>query len=224
MITPLIDRKNKIIMGWTPKAACTTAIKMFFDNMGILDRALKYHPWVHEFRELIFYSEFGEPSPEDFDNPEFFKFKIVRNPYHRSIGGFDIFLKEKHKAFDALSFSFEDFVKFLQTEDLNYCNPHWKYQSDEHNDKYKIVKVENLTEEIKKINKLTGSKFKTDLTSDHHHVKVPLHKFIGDRKFYKVFPPKIPAYEDFYNIKLKATIREIYAQDFEDYDYQQAIP
>ena len=44
---------NKFIFAWTPKGGCTTVTKMVFDAMGILDEALEYHPWVHEYRSKV---------------------------------------------------------------------------------------------------------------------------------------------------------------------------
>ena len=38
-------------MGWTARAACTFAVSIFLESVGLLDEALAFNPFVHEYRE-----------------------------------------------------------------------------------------------------------------------------------------------------------------------------
>ena len=55
----IVDEKSKLVMLWTPKAACTTACIMMFKHMGLLEDALKRSKWIHEYRTKFFYKEHG---------------------------------------------------------------------------------------------------------------------------------------------------------------------
>ena len=85
--TALIDRERKIIMDWSPKVGCTILTKMFLTQMGLLEEALAYNPWIHEYRMFVFYKD-HLVSREDLRNPEFYKFKVVRNPYSRVVSAY----------------------------------------------------------------------------------------------------------------------------------------
>ena len=55
----LIDHKSKMIMFWTPRAACTTSVSTFYKNMGTFDTVIKKFPWIHNHRDTHFYGEHG---------------------------------------------------------------------------------------------------------------------------------------------------------------------
>lgn len=209
-------------MGISPKAGCTVATKMFFKHMGLLDEALKFHPWVHEFRHNIFYERYGRVSREDMRDPSFFKFKVVRNPYHRVISGFfrylDIF-KEKRPPE-----SFHDFLTRLKDTDLLTCDRHWRRQATEDAPDYydKVIKIENFAEGVKEINQQLGTSFDSGFTSWHHLRKEGSKEFCGRLKFDATVQIKtIPDYEHFYDAEIRRLVNELYAIDFETYQYPQ---
>ncbi len=79
----LIDRKNKIIIDWSAKAGCTSAMEIFFRHMGILrehckvsDEALHYGPWVHHYREKVF-SKNNLVTEKDLKSPDYFRIKFL---------------------------------------------------------------------------------------------------------------------------------------------------
>ena len=53
-----IPNKN-ILIDWTPKSGCTTVCKMIFKYLGILDEALKYSKWIHDYRMHKYYNKYG---------------------------------------------------------------------------------------------------------------------------------------------------------------------
>lgn len=82
--TAVIDRRHNLIMGWSARSACTSAMTMFFENGGIytLENMFEF-PKVHDYREAL--GDAIMPRLTDMTNPQFIKFKIVRNPYKRAI-------------------------------------------------------------------------------------------------------------------------------------------
>lgn len=76
----LIDRDRGVIMDFSEKSGCTIGTKMFFRHMNILDKALNFSPWIHDYRIHRFYND-NPISIEDLKNDSFYKFKIVRNPF-----------------------------------------------------------------------------------------------------------------------------------------------
>ena len=83
----LIDHEAKICMGWTARAACTFAVSIFFEKLGLLDKALAYHPMVHNYRNDVLDQRFVA-SAEDCAGPGVTAFKIVRNPFARATSSF----------------------------------------------------------------------------------------------------------------------------------------
>ncbi len=210
---PLIDPNNKIVMGWAAKSGCTIAVKMFFDHMDILEEAEGFSDGdkaVHDFRMLVFYDRYGKPTNRHFSDSTYFKFKVVRNPFERAVSSFIHYVE--HCASNPCSFV--DFVRFLKTENLEDCDAHWKLQLDGFDDKYdKIIKLEDMAEGIKKINILRGTKFRTNFTSGHHHIKKDAGEFVGYKKFICGMIKTIPSYNNFYNDVLKEDIAKLYNKD-----------
>ena len=84
----LIDPAFRVVMGWTARAACTFAVSIFLNHLGLLDEALEYDSFVHNYRvdkldHRYKVRPFGNDS--QLTKPEFTSFKIVRNPYARAV-------------------------------------------------------------------------------------------------------------------------------------------
>ena len=83
----LIDPASKICMGWTARAACTFAVSIFFEHLGLLDKALAYNPFVHEYRTDVMDRRFVG-SADHCTGPGVTAFKIVRNPFARATSSY----------------------------------------------------------------------------------------------------------------------------------------
>ncbi|MBU0577413.1 sulfotransferase family protein [Patescibacteria group bacterium] len=235
-IKALKDSKNKIIMDWNAKAGCTVCVKMFFRNMGILQKALDYsastknRKWVHDYRP-IFYKSNGV-TKEDLEDPSYFKFKVARNPYSRVISSYIFAMKGQYVDEEIMKvlklktkdISFSQFITYLSKIDLETCNQHHELQKKRYEKESSpfdyIAKLENIDEEIKNINKLAGTHFSLDGLSSTHHASTnnDIQKNVSNEPWSKI-KDQIPNYKYFYNPELIKKVGRIYKEDIEEYGY-----
>ena len=117
----LLDNKHDIIMDWTPKAACTMMVEMFWDQMGIKN-GLHYpkNSFIHSYRQN-FYRVCGMVKSSLMSSTDYYKFKVVRNPYSRAVSSYIHVMKQlvhdlgsmlsgKDQVEDYNNLSFEQFL------------------------------------------------------------------------------------------------------------------
>lgn len=87
---PLYNKNFPLILFWSQKSGCTIFVKWFFFQLGLLDRALQYNPWVHYYREQIYEQQknYKENLVEEILLSRKDTIKLVRNPYYRAISSF----------------------------------------------------------------------------------------------------------------------------------------
>lgn len=86
---PLYNRGFPIILFWSQKSGCTILAKWFFFQLGLLDQALQYNPWVHYYREQVYEKQKDHQKNLIQDLIQGKKtIKLVRNPYHRAVSSF----------------------------------------------------------------------------------------------------------------------------------------
>ena len=244
---PLYDANRKIALMWSAKAGCTTAIKWFFNLMGFLDMGLYYHPWIHVFRNQVYYkSRNFEKNILDILNGEYVLIKVVRNPYTRAVSSYVHAMKHKHehkriprslairKPQD--SYTFREFVKHLKVSGVESCEQHHRQQIHplelmglveiDH-----LVKVENFEEDLRKVERELGippCDFSKLNTSSHHTKRIhdPLGECVADKRFSidkKARGVELPAYEMFYTQDIANDVYTVYQKDFEAYNYPRSI-
>src|SRR5947209_6686716 len=85
----LIDERHKLVMLWSEKASCTTAIVMMLRHMGLLEEAKAYHYWIHKYRSEVFYKKYGFVDlNKHLLSGKYFVFKVIRNPYDRAVSSY----------------------------------------------------------------------------------------------------------------------------------------
>jgi len=225
----LLLKCNNFIIDWAPKAACTIVTKQWFDQMGILEEALSYNPWVHCFREHVFYEKFGSVTTSHLESDDFIKIKYVRNPYSRAVSSYIHGCKFPglFENFEKKNPSFHVFLQGLASGKLsiNTGGNHWRIQNCYPKVKYdETIKIENLEPETKRLNKKYNLNLKCNFTSDHHVEKNDkIDNFFNtpasEVKNY-LDENKIPEYDSFYNEEVINMVYEIYKTDIETYNYK----
>ena len=56
---PLYSEEKQLAVLFSPKAGCTFAVKWFYFQTGILEEALAYSPWPHDYRLQVLYQQPG---------------------------------------------------------------------------------------------------------------------------------------------------------------------
>lgn len=238
----LLDRERKIIMDWTPRAACTLAVEMFLEELGI-HKDKDYTGFVHVYRSAhLFPSNVTESM---LINNTYYKFKVVRNPYDRVISSYlhmleheilrnNIFQHIEEYKKDPMGTSFRRFLDyFVYTTGIFIDGGHFKPQSsDEEVMLYKaekpsifnrIVKVENANEGLKLVNEdfHTNYSFPVDTIMHHHNYSnISSMRFAGDMSFRELMEESLmPLHEHFYDRDIKSKVEKIFAFDLLLYNY-----
>lgn len=253
---PLFHPNLPIVIYWSAKSGCSAVTKWFFYQLNLLEEAYKYSYWVHNYRHEVFQKtkDYDSLLIEKIYNRESLIIKVVRNPFSRAVSSyfalntffennrnFDKFQNEERKKIlnylaignsQKLSFSFREFIAYLETEKRK--NIHFLPQTHP-SERTKLVKIdrliklENLQEDLMDIqNELSLKKIDCErIFKSHHHVKYKNanNKFCGDY----LFPYKrstnyiIPRYQSFYDQKLQDSVYKLYLEDFQRYYYDNSL-
>lgn len=203
----MVDYKRKILMSWTPKAGCTQAVLMFLDDMGFKE-GVDFRGWPHDFRPA-FAERCGRVSPCAYFDKDYYRFKIVRNPYDRAVSSFLHVMHSKivpeHHLISSIpgiqrkgQITFKDFLTYIETNsktplaiDLKdgshvrkqcYDFEYYGWLRGKHNYN-RIVKLENFEADIAKVNEESGAHFKTNFTSQHYAKRVEENFYVGNISF-----------------------------------------
>jgi hypothetical protein len=175
----LKNSHRKIIMDWSPKAACSVMVAMFFDSMNIR-QDINYTGFVHDYRNEVFYHKYGLVTMEELLDTSWYKFKVVRNPYARMISSYMQVMSYpslkgmffEHNATIQHNATFEQFVTIYHNEwfgkgryfpGIDHVDPQaleieWKAYSNHDSLFNQIVRLEHFNTDIKKVNRDTGNR------------------------------------------------------------------
>ena len=168
------DPSKMVIMDWTPKAACSVMVAMFFETMNI-KQGVNYTGFVHRYRQDVFLPRYGHVTMEELQDPSWYKFKVVRNPYARMVSSYfqimKTFEKDKFFKFNTTlqhNASFEQFVSIYRNEwygkrwgfdahiDAQLSDFEWVAYNNHDRIFNQIVRYEHFDSEIQKVNRDTG--------------------------------------------------------------------
>jgi hypothetical protein len=236
---PLIYPEKKLCLFFSAKSGCTFATKWFFYQQGLLDQALAYNKFVHEYRRHIYVkSEIYKNELKHVLSDDYIRIKLVRSPYTRAVSSYIHAIKSNHvdteistflnrPLTEKCRFSFEEFISFLEKTGVIFCNPHNRIQAlpEELQNKLSfsyIIKLENAMHEFKKLETKLNLK-KADLESlsksFHHRIKLPSNEYNGNKHLGRL-DNTFYAYESFYNDTLKDKVMKLYSSDFTQYQYK----
>lgn len=234
---PLFDPDKKLILFWSQKSGCTSVIKWFFQGMGLLEEALAYDAWIHKYRMWVYVDPAWFLSfPSAFVDESYLKLRVVRNPYTRCVSGFIHLLDNKNVYMPDMSdsFSFLDYLSWLEGQDLDQCNGHFARQHSAFHEHFheatnEIIHLENLSEEVNSINERynLNNPFHDELSKSRHHygaVEQEEHSPVHDWPHKRVHAEKPDRFRFFQEAAVAERIYALYRPDFEPYGYAQEPP
>ena len=235
---PLIYPDKKICLFVNEKSGCTFATKWLFFHLGILDEAMEYDNWIHKYRYDIYYKQdrYRLNFISIFSN-KYTRMKLVRSPYQRAVSSYIHAIRTRYatqelsrfldrEVNDENTFTFEEFVAYLEKTGVRKCNPHHRAQAEKaeltgYLKIDRVVKLEGSIAEFRRIEDeycLKPSDLDSLSKSAHHHNRIESNEYCGDRKFSKR-EKNFNQYQSFYNDELKDKIANLYASDFYQYNY-----
>lgn len=197
---PLYSEEFPFVIFWSEKSACTAVVKWFFRHLHLLDQALEFNSWVHDYENKVFKVRdnylvtaaaalrAGKPA-----------IKFVRDPFARAFSGYlelsrPLILKSSNHwatrvrsriiqdlgSKDAgieYTFSFRAYLLWLATQDNKKLDGHIREQHlsrDDHID-MEVFKIETLKEAFGHLERLYDlPKYSMEpllLSSPHYHEK-----------------------------------------------------
>jgi hypothetical protein len=245
---PLYSEVLDIGLLWNARAACSFAVKWLFFQEGVLDEALAYSPWPHQYRQQVYCSRPGYKQKlariADL-GPRAMKF--VRNPFDRAVGSYLALSRQAYRRSDPQHdrmlrrmsrhlrrpvggealFTFREFVDVLGTLELATADIHVRLQSHpceragELQD-MTIVRVEESHVRLPALEMELGLR-PSDVgllrRSVHDTTRVASSRFVGDERFGESVGIPIPVSASFYDADLEEAVRRLYGPDIERYGY-----
>jgi len=88
--TPLYHPDFPYILFWSQKAGCTTVVKWFFAQLGLLEAAQRHSRWIHNYEQEVFKNRDGYRAElaDALASGQYKTVKIVRNPLARAASAF----------------------------------------------------------------------------------------------------------------------------------------
>jgi hypothetical protein len=234
----MVDNKRKILMEFSPKADCTTFVALFLNDVGFR-YGIEYTGWPHTFREEYYNKQCGKATPCMFYRPDWFRFKVVRNPFDRAVSSFIHIMKypslgEKIiPTKERTTLTFAKYVAILEkfpTKDLQgFAGAHGGLQSQPYERHYyrtnttvfhETVQAENPHETLERINRRLGTNFSAGFRAHHFAERnSAAKKFVGKTPW-NLLANQIPAsYGCFYNHELRLRVHHVFLWDILLYNY-----
>lgn len=237
-MTLLINDEKKIIFEYSAKSNSTVICKMFFQYIRLLEKALIYDPWIHNYEQRQY-----NPRQNIKKNISYIKIKFIRNPYHRAVSSYIHVMRTSLRNFLPKHLRNISFLVFLRSYNNIKSIPgsdHFTPQFGNYGIDFfhEIVKVENLDDEILRINNKYNLDLNCSFTSSHwvsssHWARDESYgisndterklndinySIIGSKKLLKIIHlRKLPHYEWFYTTETRKLVEEIYKKDIDIY-------
>lgn len=242
---PNYHKDFPVVLFWSQKSGCTSLLKWFFFQIGVLDEAMAYNPWPHYYEFEVYKSpEYKEELIHCLLTEQKETLKLVRNPYKRAVSQFLILSSSKgnpywEKEWEKIhEFFYQDrgskkgitFKQYLiYVRDFpGSVDDHFKPQYMEGEELFvqNYLFLEDFTYYIRELEKkyrLKRSKLQELTNSSHHFSKSMVLKgnFANMEVIQDTFSEvNIPTYESFYNDETIELVNHVYQKDFEMYGYE----
>jgi hypothetical protein len=215
--TPLYHPDVPIVVLWSEKSACTSIVKWFLFQAGLLDQALGHHRWIHNYENEVLKAREGYK--EDIiaaiqaGRP---LVKFVRDPYSRAYSGFletcrrRVVSEHDHWSTGTrreilrhlcgsdleieLAYSFNQFCDWMANRKASQLDPHLAPQFTPIENDYDIAicQLDTLADPFAVAEREYGLKVSAGesriAASGHHHTKTPFGEGIGRRSLDLAIP------------------------------------
>lgn len=234
-----------IMFMWSPNSGSTLLLSWFFFQVGLLEKAKNYHPWIHYYENNVYKHVYSNELAESLEKKEKKVYKLVCNPYVRAVNCFlMLYLNEepywynlRKKIKEALprhsnqknSLSFKRFLYYLKDlgVDVASTDSHFAGQYVEGEEHYvdQIIHLENLGSHLSILEK----KYRLRETNYDHLLSQDFSRYMSYEGHYAEADlddpsfPIFPTYSSFYDEETKRLVEDIYHQDFVNYGYQKNL-
>ncbi|HVU20657.1 MAG TPA: sulfotransferase family 2 domain-containing protein [Rhizomicrobium sp.] len=249
---PLLDPVNRIILFWMHRCGSTTGQLWFFNVAGWEKRmkgkgASELSPAWYEEHAAAY-----EHLQEHYRDPAFTKIAVVRDPLERAVSAYTVVTDTKSGSQwraasrsiaapdDERRLTFNEFLDFLETEDLASANYHWRLQTAQDCFDFglpdvNLAKVETLQDDLDRLAKRMGKKpvamrmnsAQTKVDDTPRDLDVTsltradfLQRFGVDKRGVIRFPH----YTRFLTQQTVPRLAKLYARDFEVLGYKPSVP
>jgi hypothetical protein len=196
-LLPLQQPGFPVAVCWSAKSGCTTVLKWFLAQNGLLDEALAYNDWIHTYRQDKLFAAKGYKLQCDRLLKQTHKntliIKVIRDPASRAVSSFLHFLRNEHdvehwpdaieltqwKAAVGLAgqqgLSFQQFLLYVAAQHVKrrLIDPHFRPQYDDQQDSRvdTYVRLEDLAAGLKSVEDRCGLPHvdPDNLSSSPHH-------------------------------------------------------
>lgn len=138
-VMPLVDFDKKLGLIWSAKSACSLSVLWFFAVTGHIQAAWALAKWPHKYRGEVFNGlQFAAAEHNSLASADTKWVRVMRDPFKRAVSSYRHFLLFDLERAEADAFfgepvnerglSFEEFLAYLETRDINQCDIHLRQQ------------------------------------------------------------------------------------------------
>ncbi|XXM71192.1 sulfotransferase family 2 domain-containing protein [Lysinibacillus sphaericus] len=237
---PLYNKDFPLILFWSPKAGCTSFLKWFLYQNGLLEEALNYNSWPHAYRLEVLNKrpEYVKGLRTMLINQKKPVYKLVRNPYTRAVSSYVAALRTEEISNNIQlqvnnGISFKEYLYHIKKKgvgrdkiDLHIAK---QFIAGEKKVIKNYLKLEEFKNGLRKIEKNYSMKAApiNDLIKSPHHNDLTLNvnECFSEKKFTGgSLGLQLPSYNNFYDGESQELVYEIFKADFIAYDYGKNIP
>jgi hypothetical protein len=215
----MIHKKLNVGIIWQAKAACTVVNKMFFEKEKLLEKALEYSKWIHDYREQYI------PQNHAYFNsclhdPKIKFVQFVVNPYNRAVSSYIHMMRNNYSKKDSFTnMTFDEYLNIIYNGKL-LPNPHHNKQTFFISKNIEFLRMEEVEKRLPEINTKYGLNYNHNHTSGHYAKRTSDEsKFLGYTKW-EDFKQNIPKnYSNFYNPEIRKKVEILYGEDIQNFGY-----
>jgi len=157
-IRPLVDPRKRYLVIWSAKSACTTTLIWFLEATGQAEAARRLDEWPHRYRSGVLYRSPVYFNMSDADVAGMRRLRVFRDPLDRAVSSYrhavsmgyadtELAAFLKRPIDPEATFSFREFIDYLESVDITRTNPHHRQQRQPIEVAYPPTDVINITKQ-----------------------------------------------------------------------------